>query len=115
MSEVLDGFGQIVVGARDGALDQFERTLSGQAKAPSLQELSLKLADLRDDEQSLVRQAVREAIDTVLHDLLFALHSDDRVALAFERVDLRATSDGLQGDYVSEGGWVGRFSKYPVA
>ncbi|MEQ1490711.1 MAG: hypothetical protein ABL932_09215 [Terricaulis sp.] len=115
MSQALDTFGQIVVGARDSAFGQFDRTLSGQAKAPSRRELSAKLASLGEDERKLVRWAVREAVDTALHDLLFALYADDRVLLAFEQVDLKDTSDGFQGDYVTEEGWVGRFSKYPAA
>lgn len=105
MSEALDGFGEVVVAARDSAFSQVERMLDGTSKAPARRDLSSKLAGLGGDNQDLVRQVVRESVDAALHDLLFALYSNDRVSLAFDRVDLRSTSDGLHGDYVTEKGW----------
>ncbi|MGQ0531326.1 MAG: hypothetical protein ACT4OF_01370, partial [Caulobacteraceae bacterium] len=109
-----DRFGELVAAARDSALDQFERLLSGAAKAPSLQALSAKLDAFDAEQHQVIREAVRDAVDCAFHDLLFTLHSDDRVSLVFTDVDLKETSDGLHGDYVSEFGWVGRFSKHPL-
>ena len=113
MSQALDDFGQLVTAARDGALDRLEWLFDGRARAPALQQLSANMRAMCDQDRDIVRLAVRESVDDAIHGLLFALYSDDRVGLVFDGVDLRQTSDGLHGDYVTEHGWQGRFSKYP--
>jgi hypothetical protein len=113
MSEVLDDFGNVVTGARDGALDRLEQLIDGRAKAPGLQHLVQKLRALSGADQDLVREVVRESIDDAFHGLLFNLYMDERIALTFDRADLKAVSDGFHGDYLTEEGWLGRFSKHP--
>jgi hypothetical protein len=113
MSEALDEFGKLVAGARDQALDQLEWLFDGRARAPALQELSQKLRALAGAEQELVREAVRDSVDVAMHKLLFELYMEERLAISLDGADLKDASDGFYGDYLTEEGWIGRFSKHP--
>jgi hypothetical protein len=115
MSEALDDLGKLVTGARDSALNNLELLIDGRARAPALQQLVQKLRALGPAERDLIREVVRESLDDAFHGLLFKLYMDDRVSLTLDGADLKAASDGFHGDYLTEEGWLGRFSKHPYS
>jgi hypothetical protein len=62
------------------------------------------------------RRAVRHAIDSAIHDFLFALQEEHDSSGPLEiRVNgeaVAATSDGLHGEPYTEDGWYARFSRF---
>jgi hypothetical protein len=114
MSEALENFGRIVAKqGRDRGLDELEKMLNGQAKAPAIAAIAEKLNGVGIEHRDSIRAAARAAIDAALHGLLFSLYENEKVDLIVDGVSLRSVSDGYEGDYLTQQGWIGRYSKYP--
>jgi hypothetical protein len=114
----LDKFGQFIVATlRDRAIEQHMVTQAGNWKAPRLQVLQQRLAELSPTQRRLVLDVVVDVVDTALHDLLFALQEahdfNKGIAVLVDGSDVAAGSDGLQGEPYGPGGWVSRFSRFP--
>ena|SRR5688572_1879795 len=113
----LDTFGRFVmVHLRDRGIDHLEGLLSGHWKAPSLKKLQKALLRLPQGERALVRRAFVAALDSAVHDFLFALQEEtDGGGAVVARVrgkNVATLSDGLQGELFTEDGWYARFSAH---
>lgn len=101
---------------RDKALHHFEFVVQGRWKAPALQSLQADFATLSAAQREIARRALRDAIDSAIHDFLFALQEqadfDNRIALAVDGVDVVKASDGIHGEPFGDDGWFARFSTY---
>ena len=115
MAKELDKFGVFVVNKlRDAAIDHTDGLLACHWKSPGLQALQADLQRFSPDQRAVVRRCVIEAIDSGLHDFLFALHEEHdaggAIAVVVDGQPVAAQSDGLHGEpYV---GWYARFSKH---
>jgi len=119
MDRRLDAFGKLVmVKMRDRALDDFEMMAVGHWKAPSRRKLQGALAKLDAKQKDVVRRTVRAAVDTAIHDFLFALQEAGdakEIAVVIGGKDIASLSDGLQGEPFGEDGWQARFSAFGQA
>lgn len=114
MSDALDKLGLIVVqGGRDEGLRVADSILDGTAKAPSRRSLAETVAGFTDRDREQVRAVVRAAVDAAIHGILFGLYSEEDVDIVVDGVNVKAESNGLHGDYMTEFGWVGAYSAYP--
>ena len=116
----LDNFGRFVMqNLRDRALQHVDGLAQGQWRAPGLQSLQAELAKLDDDERNVVRRCVRAAIDSAVHDFLFALQEhgdgDGSIQVLVYDQNVASLSDGLHGEPYSEDGWQARFSEFGQA
>lgn len=115
----LDRLGELIMcSMRDQAIDKVEGLLVGHWKAPSSQSLQNELRDLPEEYRDLVRRCVVAAVDTGIHDFLFALHQaceDDELELRVDGESIADLSDGLQAEPFGDDGWQARFSKHGEA
>jgi hypothetical protein len=117
MAEALDKFGAFVVTKlRDRAIDHADALLSARWKAPGLQALQADLQRLTPEQRAVVRRCVVVAIDSGLHDFLFAIQEEHdangEIAVLVDGRPVAADSDGLHGEPYSDWGWFARFSKH---
>lgn len=113
----LDTFGAfLMVNLRDRGIDALGSLLAAHWKAPSLQKLQAELQSLTDAQRVLVRRAFVEALDSAIHDFLFALQEESdsggAVRVRVRGKDVASLSDGLHGELFSEEGWFARFSAH---
>ncbi len=116
-TEPLDTWGRFLMKhLRDPAHDHLEGLLIGHWKAPSLKQLQRDLRKLTAAERSIVKRALASAIDSAIHDFLFAIqesHDDGgKVVVKVDGKDVAELSDGLQGELFTDKGWFARFSKH---
>ncbi|QDT01339.1 hypothetical protein [Adhaeretor mobilis] len=113
----VDKFGKIVVTKlRDNAIDFFDLASQGHWRAPSLQNLQRELADQTPEQIDLIRRCVIQAIETGMHDFLFALveaNDFENVHVMVDGVNVADESDGLHGEQFTEEGWIAKFAKHP--
>jgi hypothetical protein len=112
-----DQFGAfLVVKLRDSAIDHADALLAARWKAPGLQSLQTDLRRLTPEQRAVVRRCVIAAVDSGLHDLLFALgeqhDAGGTIAVVVDGRDIAAQSDGLHAEPYGEDGWFARFSKH---
>jgi len=117
MAKALDKFGEFVVAnLRDAAIDHADSLLVGHWKAPGLQALQAELRRLTDEQRALVRRCVIDAVDSSLHDFLFALQEEHDteagIAVFVDSGPVAAESDGLHAEPFGDEGWFARFSKH---
>jgi hypothetical protein len=118
MNQILDKFGEFYVrNLRDKMLQDIDMLLSGSWKAPAVQNLQNKLAELPEDSRDLIREVAEHMVLTGMHDLLFALQEqaddDGSIRLTVDGVEVAKESDGMHGEIFSDEGWIARFSQYP--
>ncbi len=116
-SSPLDFFGEFVIrNLRDAAIGHFERLAQGEIKAPALLRLQRELADLSEEQRSLVRRCVLDSIDSGIHDFLFKIQEqvdfENRLGISVDSQDVISQSDGLHGELFTEDGWFARFSEH---
>lgn len=112
----VDRFGRLVVTRlRDAAITHHDLAVKRHWKAPALQNLQSDLAALSPEQRQVVRRCVIDALDTGMHDFLFALQEmhGHGVEILVDGENVAALSDGLHGESFSEDGWIARFGKYP--
>lgn len=119
MNQSLDKFGEFYVrNLRDKMLHDLDMLLSGSWKAPGVQDLQRRLAELSQDGRDLIRDAAEHMVITGMHDLLFAIQeeadNDGAIRLEVDGVEVAKESDGLHGEIFSDEGWITRFSQYPT-
>lgn len=115
--QAVEKFGRLIVKAlRDGAIGFIERAVKGQWKAPSLHRLQSDLASLTPEQREVVRRCLVRAIDTGLHDFLFALvevnDRDQGVEVIVDGQNVVELSDGLHGEPFVDG-WIAKYSQFP--
>lgn len=113
----VDKFGELVATKlRDAAIDHADALLTAYWKAPALQKLQSELRRLSPEQKALVRRCVVEAVDSGIHDFLFALgvaHDLEKgIAVVVDGENVAALSDGLHGEMFTDDGWYARFSKH---
>lgn len=120
MSEALEAFGRVVMEKlRDKAFATADLTLRGHWKAPSLLKLQTELGLLNDGQRDLARRLVRSAVDSAIHDFLFALQeagdSGGSIAVLVNGENVASKTDGLHGEASGDKGWQAKFSRYGKA
>lgn len=113
----LDKFGQFVVlNLRDRLLEQNEMLMRGKLKGRAIQELQERVAALNDDQRKVVRAVLVDAIDTAIHDFLFAIQdAHDRnlgVEVFVDGENVAEVSGVLNGEHLGEDGWIRRYSHF---
>ena len=113
----VDKFGEFVAtNLRDAAIDHADDLLAAHCKAPALKKLQVELRRFTPEQRAVVRRCVIEAVDSGIHDFLFALGQahdfEEGIAVIVDGEDVAALSDGLHGEPYAENGWYARFSKY---
>lgn len=113
----LNKFGQfIVANLRDKAIEQHLMLQRGELRGKSIQDLQSKVASLPAEEKEIIRRVVVDALDTALHDFLFALqdaHDRERgIVVTVDGENVAAASGMLHGEQLGEEGWVKRFSRF---
>ncbi|HEY1379830.1 MAG TPA: hypothetical protein VGF55_23710 [Gemmataceae bacterium] len=101
---------------RDAAIDYADGLLAAHWKAPGLKALQADLGRLTTEQRAIVRRCVIAAVDSGLHDFLFALGEEHDagtgIAVVVDGQDIAAQSDGLHGEPYGDKGWFARFSKH---
>lgn len=109
----LDKFGKFIVdNLRDKGISFAELLLIGHWKATSLQNLHNELGKLSDSQKEAVKKAVISAMDSAIHDFLFALQEQEEIQIMTDGENVVELSDGIHGEQFSEEGWFAKFSKY---
>lgn len=113
----LDKFGEFVVhNFRDKALEQHEMLQRGELRGKRVQEIQQALANFSPEQRAVVSRIVSDAIDTAMHDLLFAVQdAHDRelgVEVFADGVNVAEVSGMLQGEPLGDTGWIQRFSRF---
>lgn len=87
---------------RDRAVSKFDRLTNGQSNAPSLQVLQQGLSGFDSDQIQIIRAAMLKAVDSGIHDFLFALQEEsdigNRVQMVVDGKNIAEISDGLHGE-----------------
>jgi len=117
MAEALDKFGEFVAAnLRDTVIDRADTLIAGHWKTPGSQALQNDLRRLTEEQRAVVRRCVVAAVDSGLHDFLFALQeqhdSGGDIAVVVDSQPVAEVSDGLQGEPYGDRGWWVRFSKH---
>lgn len=113
----LDKFGEFVVRSlRDKALWQHRMLQRGELRGENIQALQQALASFTPEQRSVVDRIVEDAMDTAMHDLLFALQdAHDRelgIEVFCDGVNVAAASGTLHGEPLGDEGWTRRFSRF---
>jgi hypothetical protein len=115
--EALQKFGRFMIAnLRDRAIEQHDMLLKGALRGEAIQDLQDKLVALPDEQKALVRKVVVDALDTALHDLLFALQDAHDRELGIEVIvdgeNVAEASGMLNGEHLGDEGWIRKYSKY---
>jgi hypothetical protein len=115
----LDHFGEFIVhNVRDKALEQFALLQKGCLRSPAMLDIQAQFTQLPDDQRILVNRIVVDLVDTLLHDLLFALQdAEDRdlgVKILVDHENVAKLSGMLHGEIQGPTGWIARFSRFAV-
>lgn len=115
--EALDQFGRfIVVNLRDKAIDQHIQLRDGKLKGESVQDLQNQVALLTTEQKDLMLRVMKDAIDTAMHDLLFAIQdAHDRnqgIEIIVSGTNVAEASGMLNGEPLGPDGWIVRFSQH---
>ncbi len=113
----LDTFGKFLVhNLRDKGISHGEGLIAGRWKAPALQNIQSGLSSLTVDQKEAVRKAIISAMDSGVHDFLFALQEqadfDNTIQILVNGKNVVKLSDGIHGESFSDDGWNAKFSKY---
>jgi hypothetical protein len=118
--QILDEFGRLLISfVRDNVLDINDLIISGHMGGKENRDLYEKIKHLDEDNQELVRQFSKQAIDGTIHYFLWMIEQYEDYDLvkysqeSSQPISLRDISDGLCGELHTEDGWIERFSKYP--
>lgn len=81
----LDKFGDFIIkNLRDKAIEQNEMLIAGKLKGMKIKELQDRVSRLSSGQRDVVREVVRDVLDTTLHDLLFAIQEAHELSLGLE-------------------------------
>lgn len=113
----LEKFGKFMVeNLRDKAMEQHDMLQAGKLRGRAIQDLQRRVGELSEDQKATVKDVLVDALDTALHDLLFAFQdAHDRslgVEVLVDGENVAELSGMLQGEPLGEDGWVERFSRY---
>ena len=112
----LDKFGKFLVNnLRDKGISYTEILLKGNWKAPSLINLQSELGKLSESQKEAIKKVVISAIDSSIHDFLFALQEQLEIQILSDGEDITELSDGIHGGQFSDEGWFAKYSKYGEA
>lgn len=114
---VLNEFGQFLVSNfRDKALEQHALLQERRLRAEHLQGMQTCLSEMSKEQREIVALIVKDAIDTALHDFLFAIQdAHDRdlgIELLMKGKNVAEMSEMLHGEIQGEDGWIARFSRF---
>jgi hypothetical protein len=117
MSRELDKLGEFLMrNFRDSAISKVHSLIERNNKAPSLQILQEDIASLSTSQKELLKRTCTNAIDTGIHDLLFALQeageNEEGIKILVDEKDASTLSDGLQGEPYGDDGWISKFSSH---
>lgn len=120
MSQALNDFGRFVMeNLRDAGLSHYDMLAAGSWKAPGLRRLQEEVAALTDAERAVVRRCVQDALDSAIHDFLFAVQeahdAGKGISILMDGENVAGLSDGLHGEPFTSDGWQARFSKFGEA
>ena len=115
--DTLEKFGKFIVAAlRDKSIEQHDMLAQGKLKAAKIQDLQTQLSSLPEDQKQLVRRILVDALDTAMHDLLFAIQdAHDRdlgINVIVDGEDVAEKSGMLHGEPIGEGGWIDKYSRF---
>lgn len=110
-------FGDFVIRHfRDKGIEQFKMLQEGKLRSPRMQKLYERIGDLDDDERQLLSVIVIDALDTALHDILFAIQDSHDRSLGIEVTvngeNVAELSGMLHGELHGDVGWIMRFSRF---
>jgi hypothetical protein len=113
----LDDFGRFIVAHfRDKALEQHALLQEGRLRAEHLLGIQALLSEMSSEQREVVALIVKDAIDTALHDLLFAIQDAHDRELGLELLingkNVAEMSEMLHGEIQGDDGWIARFSHY---
>ena len=118
-NKFLDHFGLLLISnVRDESIRTWLQILDGQMKGKTAERMHGKFVSFSSNEISVIKEAIPEIVDSVLHHLLWTLEQHDDIRLSVKIADavsnnLADISDGLSGELPTSEGWIGRFSSYP--
>lgn len=121
--EVLQALGRLVMEQRDEVILHHEWAVAGRSTAAGYAERHADLARFSSEQLAVVRREVIEAVDNVIHHLLFLIEQGDVLGfdLVFrgteqhpvpEPVSVAELSVGLGAEPYGETGWINAFSRY---
>ncbi len=113
----IEKFGQFVIkNFRDRAIEQSNMLLEGRLKSPDLQEVQSRIAQLEDNQKELIRETLRDTIDTALHDILFAFQEaydlDQGIEVLVDGENVAAVSGMLNGEIFGPENWIEKYSEF---
>lgn len=113
-----DLFGKFFVEKiKDETIDVFDMATSGKLRSPQWRGLMKQLNNLSPDMKQLIRDLIITSISYGMHDFLAALsywHDSEEgsIRVLVDGVDIVAENPDLQYEFVGDGGWEERFSKF---
>ncbi len=117
-NELVDYFGEQIMGLRDGIIEEWQRTLDGRMRGPSAERAREQLKIFSADQIAMIRNEVLpDVVDTAIHNFLSFLEGMDEVRISDENRglagDVLLNPDGLVFPLFGPDGWIARFSKKP--
>ena len=106
---------------RDASIRRAYSITNGSARAPTLLDLSKSFHNLSSEQKSSMEQLVARTVDnTIFHFLLMLEENAGAISVtlfdgkggAADLVD--SSIDGLSGEILTDLGWFGKHSKFPV-
>jgi hypothetical protein len=109
----LDKLGEIVASElRDSALNRYLDIESGFCGSAIAKQLHEKLQNFDDEQKVVLRAILTDAIDTGIHDFLFAIQESEDVKIVSGNKNVVELSDGLNGEIFTEDGWFEKYSQH---
>jgi hypothetical protein len=125
-NDYLDEFGKLLMRrVRDYSLSQIASMISGRLRGPDL----ARFGDERDaaaltaEQWAFVRSVVIDTVDETIHNVLAMIEEETtvgRVRVLFtpksdqQMFEIEGCSDGLSAEPQRRGGWIARFSEWPM-
>jgi hypothetical protein len=104
---------------RDPAIDFYDGLARGHWKAADDQAIQAALAQLTEEQRTLVRECVTRALDYGIHSFLFQLgvayDNEGWIAVMVDGCNIVEQSDGLLGEPFGPDGWLAMYSKHLAA
>ncbi|MFG0292013.1 MAG: hypothetical protein ACF8MJ_02540 [Phycisphaerales bacterium JB050] len=115
-NEFLDAFGKLLITqVRDYTIADWDEYLDGVQKSAAGPEVNAAIARMSDKERASIKTILPGIVDSVLHNMLFLLESDETLTLTVSTDNgtsesIAEVSDGLAGELPTADGWIARFS-----
>lgn len=109
--EILNYFGEkLMKEVRDETISSVDMMIEGKMNGITAKQMKEKISCLNDVQLEVVMWLIPKIVDLGLYNLLSMIEQNNDVKILINGIDIKESSDGLEGELYTEDGWIQKFS-----